>query len=162
MITNHQPLSASLAASFAIHHPFSPFDALKPPHPFLLRAPAYRPRVTFRYPSFSFFVFQSNSDPPNHQRLGAVHLFVTPRSLLSSCEPDPCPADRPFHSSNVRIEYPFLPPSRLSTKYQVVSIILTQTTAPNSRSSLIHQLLGVTLVVAAVLLQHKSVTGAFV
>ena len=70
---------------------------------------------------------------------------------------DLCFILRTFESS-----IPSSPPSRLSTKHQVVSIILTQTTAPNSRSSLIHQLLGVTLVVAAVSLQHKSVTGVFV
>jgi hypothetical protein len=100
------------------------------------------------------FVFQSNSDPPNHQRLGAVHLFVTPihsfvnpilvrRTDLSIL--------RTLESS----QYPFLPPSRLSTKH-LVTIILTQTTAPNSRSLLIHQLLGVTLVVAAVSLRQIS------
>ena len=71
---------------------------------------------------------------------------------------DLCFILRTFKSSTI----PSSPPSLLSTKHQVVSIILTQTTAPNSRSSLIHQLLGVTLVVAAVSLQHKSVTGVFV
>jgi hypothetical protein len=98
-LPGHEPPTfiGVLGSFFAIHPLFLLFDALKPPHPFLfLRAPAYRLRVSFRYPSsFSLFVFQSNSDPPNHQRLGAVHLFVTPRSLLLSCEPDPCLADRP-------------------------------------------------------------------
>ena len=158
MIMNHQPLSASLAVSFAIHPPFLLlFGALKPPHPFPSPL-AYR----FGIPPFQpFFVFQSNSDPPNHQRLGAVHLFVTPRSLL--CEPDPCLADRRFISRTLESsQYPFLFSKPFVYKAQSCLDYPHATTAPNSRSSLIHQLLGVTLVVAAVSLQHKSVTGAFV
>src|SRR5271156_2604994 len=158
MTTNHEPLSASLAASLPSILFFSFPAPLKPPHPFP-SPPVYH--FNFRYTAFSLSVFQSNSDPPNHQRLGAVHLFVTPRSLL--CEPDPCLADRRFISRTLESsQYPFLFSKPFVYKAQSCLDYPHATTAPNSRSSLIHQLLGVTLVVAAVSLQHKSVTGAFV
>src|SRR5271154_1464439 len=99
---NNQPLSASLAASFAIHPLFLLSGALKATSSISFSG------ISFRITPFPFSS-QSNSDPPNHQRLGAVHLFVTPSSL-TICEPDPCLAERPsFHSSNARIESVSLP-----------------------------------------------------
>jgi len=121
--------------------------------------------VPFRYPSYFSFrlpIQLGSTKPPTIRRSSPirnppVHSFVNPipvwRTDVSIVS---------FFERSNRVGIPPFSPSRLSTKHQVVSIILTQTTAPNSRSLLIHQLLGVTLVVAAVSLQHKSVTGAFV
>src|SRR5271170_7166691 len=127
MTTNHQPLSASLAVSFAIHPPFLLlFGALKPPHPFPSPL-AYR----FGIPPFQpFFVFQSNSDPPNHQRLGVVHLFVTP-PVHSFVNPIPvwrtdvCFIPRTFESSQyLFLSQPFV--------YKVVPSCLDYPHANNS------------------------------
>ena len=164
MITNHQPLSASLAASFAIHPPFSPFRRLKAtssvssPGP---GVPSSRNVSVSLLFAFRLPIQLGSTKPPTFRRSSPIRnppfthdSFVNPILVWRE--------DISFFERSNRVSIPSSSPSRLSTKHQVVLIILTQTTAPNSRSSLIHQLLGVTLVVAAVSLQHKSVTGVFV
>src|SRR5271170_5170510 len=157
MITNHQPLSASWQLPLPSILFFSFPAPLKPLHPFP-SPPAY----CFGIPPFPFRlpIQLGSTKPPTIRhtspiRNPPVHFFVNPIPVWRTDFVS-------FPERSNRVSIPSSSPSRLSTKHKVVSIILTQTTAPNSRSSLIHQLLGVTLVVAAESLQHKSVTSAFV
>src|SRR5271170_1036207 len=105
MIMNHQPLSASLAVSFAIHPPFLLlFGALKPPHPFP-SPPAYR----FGIPPFPFFrlpIQRGSTKPPTIRhsspiRNPPVHSFVNPIPVWRTYV---CSILRTLESS----QYPFL------------------------------------------------------
>src|SRR5271155_1467799 len=99
MTTNHKPLSASLAASFAIHPPFFSFSTpLKPPHPFP-SPPAYR----FGIPPFSFRlpIQLGSTKPPTIRRSSPirnppVHSFVNPIPVWRT---DVCFIPQTFESS---------------------------------------------------------------
>src|SRR5277367_5258723 len=102
MITNHQPLSASLAASFAIHPLFLLSGALKATSSISFS------RISFRYPSFSFFVSVQlgSTKPPTFRRSSPirnppVHSFL---NLIRVWRTDVCFILRTLESS----QYPFL------------------------------------------------------
>src|SRR5271170_2238901 len=103
---NHQPLSASLAASFAIHPLFPLSGALK-----ATSSVSFSSGVPFQLSVYRLFFFRlpiqlGSTKPPTFRRSSPIRN--PPRSLL--CEPDPCLADRRlFHFSNVRIESVSLP-----------------------------------------------------